>query len=287
MKAAVVLPFAATLAAAGLLRWLSGRRPAAAPPRPWRESALRRRLASGAWPAIAVIVLLVVAPALEVKRDVLTLRDSYARYRLLLCGLPLWLQGGLGLTLLLTASVLTLRLAAALGACPRRGLLLAGAAVVAWAVLYRWVPFHLSAPDYDDFYVVDKLLCTVRPGWGNDKPMFTVYDYLWRVVDLVGPVSDRFGRYAVAAGCTWSTRPTCCSWRSGCCAGGPPRGWGRWSWRRCCWRPRRTRAASCWPPRWTTSWRARSSPCCRSTCSKASWTVRCPPERRSARGPTL
>jgi hypothetical protein len=56
------------------------------------------------------------------------------------------------------------------------------AACAAWFGVYAFLPVHLSAPDFDDFFVVDKLTSTVEPSWFNDKPFFTVWDFPYRLM---------------------------------------------------------------------------------------------------------
>ncbi|MFO0603390.1 MAG: hypothetical protein U0324_09465 [Polyangiales bacterium] len=71
---------------------------------------------------------------------------------------------------------------------------LLAAACGAWAAVYPALPMHLSAPDFDDFFVVDKFLGVVARDWGNDKPFFTVWDYAYRALEPLAALSplERF-----------------------------------------------------------------------------------------------
>lgn len=112
--------------------------------------------------------------------------DAFGLHRHLLCDLSPTFQGLLGLALLLPAGVVTLRV---LGrAFPRHALPAMIAATGTFALAYQILPFHLSSPDFDDVFLVDKFLCAIAPDWHNNKPFFTIYDFFYRVPGLLpGP----------------------------------------------------------------------------------------------------
>jgi hypothetical protein len=134
------------------------------------------------------------SPNLYYLKDLLHLDDSYARYHWCLCRLPLALQGLLGLVFVCGLGLATGLLFTA--GQPRRRWLIAAGAILAWVGLYGLLPFHLSASDFDDVFVLDKLLCSVLPYWHNNKPFFTLFDSLYRVSDIGFP-ADRFLRFRV------------------------------------------------------------------------------------------
>jgi hypothetical protein len=122
--------------------------------------------------------------------------DHYLRYRALLCELPLPIQSIIGLVLIVSMGVLTVQLFATEVA--RKWWLTAAILVLAWCGVYSLLPFHMSAPDFDDFFIIDKFLCSLGYDWSNDKPFFTVFDYLFRVTDLAAPGSaGPFFRFSV------------------------------------------------------------------------------------------
>ncbi len=128
--------------------------------------------------------------------QVLSPADTYERYRLLLHTVPLTLQGTIGLCLLLFASVLTLSLF--LRNAPAAWRPYAALIFLLWCLIYPLLPFHLSAPDFDDFFVFDKFMDSVQSNWANDKPFFCIYDYFYRISDLLpGKTSSPFLRFAV------------------------------------------------------------------------------------------
>ncbi|MBI5240932.1 MAG: hypothetical protein HY926_10710 [Elusimicrobia bacterium] len=164
------------------------------PPSPLADAARCAALALVAAAAVSWPAAPLTSPVLYQVRDLLRLDDSYARYQDLLCAAPRAVQGLLGLALLLGLGAATGLLFTA--GCPRRWWGPACAAVAVWAGLYGCLPFHLSAPDFDDLFVVDKLLCSAAEHWNSNKPFFTAFDYLYRVADVVFP-DDRFLRFRV------------------------------------------------------------------------------------------
>lgn len=105
--------------------------------------------------------------------------NTYERYRQFLVEAPAHLQALAGLALLLVPAVVA---AAGWFARPRSRAAHAVflVACAAWFAVDAHLRIHLSAPDFDDFFVVDKLTATVDPNWFNDKPFFTLWDYPYR-----------------------------------------------------------------------------------------------------------
>lgn len=66
------------------------------------------------------------------------------------------------------------------------------AACVTWIIVHGRLPIRLSAPDFDDFFVVGKFTGAIQPGWHNDKPYFTFWDLPYRLLDAPGDPLARF-----------------------------------------------------------------------------------------------
>lgn len=116
--------------------------------------------------------------------------DTWERYETVLLRWSAARQATLGLVLLGAASFTTAWLVADRVVRPRARIAALGA-VVAWALVYSRMRMHLSAMDFDDFYVVDKHLGSILPDWNNDKPFFTPEDLLYRIADVVAPTRAR------------------------------------------------------------------------------------------------
>ena len=155
-------------------------------PEPWLTAAAL---------ALPLSALAVAAALPQPGPDKWLLQDGYVRSRWALCELPVRTQALLGLALALAISLPAVLLY--LKRTSRRAWLAAAGCAAAWAVAYRWLPFHLSSPDYDDFFVVDKFLCSVGPDWPSNKPFFTAFDFLFRIDDFLGIGSGRFARFGV------------------------------------------------------------------------------------------
>ncbi|GEM_PF-4022454 len=111
-------------------------------------------------------------------------RLRYDAYEGVLCGTPGLIQGSAGLGLLMMVSVPALLLASRRMSTVTA---LAGSAgLLVLTLLLALLPWHLSAPDHDDFFVLGKLTCVADAGWRNDKPFFTAYDLLFRTSSLWG-----------------------------------------------------------------------------------------------------
>lgn len=110
---------------------------------------------------------------------------SSHRYRVwlyLVRDAPVALQSLAGLALALAPGVIAAE--AWLDSKPSRaGNALLALATAAWTVFYATLPMHLSAPDFDDFFVVGKFIGAVEPDWLNDKPFFTVWDWAYRALE--------------------------------------------------------------------------------------------------------
>jgi hypothetical protein len=120
---------------------------------------------------------------------------NYDSYRFLLCSTPLQTQAVLGLVVTIVVGVTTA--IPALAWSSRRWWLIAAGAIFGWACLYALLPFHLSAPDFDDVFVVDKLACAIEPDWNSNKPLFSVFDFVYRTTTLFGSDSDPFIGFAI------------------------------------------------------------------------------------------
>ncbi|MGH7295680.1 MAG: hypothetical protein ACRELB_12130, partial [Polyangiaceae bacterium] len=116
--------------------------------------------------------------------------NTYERYEAMLVATPLRLQALAGLALAIVPGFVALE---AWLARPRSRVahFVLAAVVVAWAAIHARLPIHLSAPDFDDFFVVDKLASRIDPGWFNDKPLFTFWDfpYRWTLGSGAGPLA--------------------------------------------------------------------------------------------------
>jgi hypothetical protein len=176
----VISLFLATLLAARLVA-VALRAPA-----PLRKAAIRVGALAPAVAAMALTAYLLGRAGLLTTDPFQPPADAFGLYRRLLCDLSPTVQGLLGLALLLPAGIVTLH--ALVRTFPGRAVPAATIATVGFALAYPFLPFHLSAPDFDDVFVVDKFLCAIGPDWHNNKPFFTVYDFLYRVPGLLpGP----------------------------------------------------------------------------------------------------
>lgn len=70
--------------------------------------------------------------------------------------------------------------------------MLAGCAL--WTAIYAFLPVRLSAPDFDDFFVLAKFGGGVESNWHNDKPFFTAWDLPYRLT-MVG--DDALARFRI------------------------------------------------------------------------------------------
>ncbi len=185
-----------TLGCARLLRVLRG---ALAPPEVRLEMtrALATLVAGWAPPILLAGLVTVVALWVNPERSFTAQPpwDPHAYYALFLQQTPMLVQGGIGLLMVLFLGVSTVHLVRIHVSPWSQRALLAGAVV--WAVVYGLLPFHLSAPDFDDFFVLGKFLGGIEPGWNNNKPHFILYDYLFRITDAFLPSEGRFIRFAV------------------------------------------------------------------------------------------
>ncbi len=127
--------------------------------------------------------------------------NRFAVWRSLVRDAPVAAQALAGLALALAPGVLIADAFVANGRS-RRAIGLLAAASALWAVVYPQLPMHLSAPDFDDFFVVGKFVGATLPTWFNDKPFFAVWDYAYRALEPLARsgVLERFrinGWYAL------------------------------------------------------------------------------------------
>jgi hypothetical protein len=117
----------------------------------------------------------------------------YEAYRALLIDAPLAMQAFAGAALALVPGWIALRGWLAIER-PRWAHLLLAAVCGAALLVHTRLPVHLSAPDFDDFFVVDKFTGAVQEGWQNDKPLFTIWDYPYRLIESAAALEplDRF-----------------------------------------------------------------------------------------------
>jgi hypothetical protein len=138
--------------------------------------------------------------------------NTYESYRTFLVHTPLQIQGLAGLALALVPGVVAAEMWFARARFKAAHVAL-GVVCAVWLVFQAGRPVHLSAPDFDDFFVVDKLTATVDPYWFNDKPFFTIWDfpYRWTTAtagDLLGcfSINGWFALVFVALTALWLER---------------------------------------------------------------------------------
>jgi hypothetical protein len=107
---------------------------------------------------------------------------NYVAYKSWMLGVPLHIQSLIGLGFILGIGSVSLGML--VEQIPRFWIYRGFAGFLVWTLVYPFLHFHLSSPDFDDFFVIDKFLGSIGSDWANDKPFFTLYDYLYRVADL-------------------------------------------------------------------------------------------------------
>ena len=160
---------------------------------------MRRRVTTALVRA-GVLAALCLAVALTAWSSLEHLAGNPLIYHEMLIALPLAAQGGIGLLLLLVASWLTGLLVLQTFPSPRaRAVFALGALTV--VLVHPLLPIHLSAPDFDDFFTVDKFIGSISPAWLNTKPDFCLSDFLYRIGDLCvdGVAADRLERFRINA----------------------------------------------------------------------------------------
>lgn len=117
--------------------------------------------------------------------------NTYEAYRTGLWEVPFWVQWCIGLVLVLVPGYITVRAWVAVRRPPAAHAL-ALAACATWTAVYARLRMHLSAADFDDFFVMGKFVRAVMPGWQNDKSLFTFWDYPYRVIEGAADPMTRF-----------------------------------------------------------------------------------------------
>ncbi len=146
------------------------------------------------------LTLLAMGVAATVWSTSVGLASNPIVYHAWLVELPVAAQGILGLPLVLGASWLTALLFAETFPALRTRLALVVFTLLL-AVGHAALPIHLSAPDFDDFFTVDKFLGSTSPQWMNTKPDLCVYDFLYRIGDafVQGVATDTLERFRINA----------------------------------------------------------------------------------------
>ncbi len=163
---------------------------------------LLRRLPSFSVPLlrVATAALLALGVGLTVWSTELRMAGNPLFAHAMLFTQPLAIQAGLGLALVLVAGAFTgLLVLHAFPSSRARAVLLLGGIALLFA--QSALPIHLSAPDFDDLFTVDKFLGSTAPAWLNTKPDFCSYDFLYRVGDFFvsGVSADRLARFRINA----------------------------------------------------------------------------------------
>lgn len=116
-------------------------------------------------------------------------------YRFFLQDMPLWLQGGTGLLLLASMTIMSLHLLSR--AIPLKWVWLVFGLGCVWMVVFAYIPLHLSGSDFDEMFIIDKMIGAIDPGMGSRVPYFSYFDWFYRIADLLPFSFFLTGRFAV------------------------------------------------------------------------------------------